>query len=164
MKRLKLGILCALVMLVTPSFAEIAISESQGLAILKGDGVKSNAAQSLFKSGVFSKSSFDNNAEAYRGYFFPQKSLTFFKHNIVALDVPYKTIHVGCCVMHENGFILSYKIGSDIDALNRFAKKNNCRIDNNPLDGVIDPIAVRLVKKWNTTNFTSVVCEKPNEE
>lgn len=164
MKYLKIGLLCVLTIAVTPSFAATAVTETQAVAILKGDGVKSAAAQSLFKNGVFSQKGFDHNAEAYRGYFFPQKPLTFFKHNIVALDIPYKTIHVGCCVIHQNGFILSYKIGSDIDALNRFAKKNNCRIDNNPLDGVIDPITVKLVKKWNTTKFTSIVCENPNEE
>lgn len=164
MKLKKIGLFCALAVMIAPSFAANVVTEVQAVSILTGDGLKSSAAQNLFKNGVFSQKSFEDDAESYRGYYFVQKPLTFLNFNVAALDVPYKTIYVGCCVMHQNSFILSYKIGSDIDALNRFAKKNNCRVDDNGLDGIIDPIAVKFVKKSSTTHFVSLTCKNPKAE
>ncbi|AWL27114.1 hypothetical protein DJ533_00065 (plasmid) [Acinetobacter defluvii] len=164
MKLKRLGLLYALTMIAMPSFAANVVTETQAVAILKGDGVKSVAAQSLFRNGVFSNKGFDNNAEAYRGYYFSQKPLTFLNFNVAALDIPYKTMYVGCCVIHQNSFILSHTIKSDMDTLHRFARKNNCRVDSDGLDGIIDPIAVKFVKKSNTTHFVSITCENPNAE
>ncbi len=139
-----------------------AISESQAISVLKGDAVKSTATQNLFTNGFFSKKAFAHDAESYRGYYFPQKPLTFFNYNVIALDVPHVSIDVGCCVLAQNSFILVGTTSSSIDGLESFAKKHQCTVSDyhGAIGDIADPVAVRLVKSWNTTYFTSIKCGK----
>lgn len=65
----------------------------------------------------------------YSSYYLPKKGLKIFDMDLVYYDHEYLVRFIGCCVDEGNAIVL--KPGAQMDEIERFARKNRCRLRKN---------------------------------
>lgn len=141
-------------------YANGGLTANQAKAILTDENQKNSETKKLFLNGVFSKKNFISDAESYKGYFLAHKNLTFMNFEVLAYQVIHFETNVGCCVGSENAFILSPKTNSNLNALQKFAKENQCTIESGSVASDLpDQVSVKLISKAKTSKLFSISCE-----
>jgi len=141
-------------------YADEILTSKQVKIILADENQILPETKQLFSKGAFSKKSFISDAESYRGYYLANKKLNFMNFDVLAYQVIYFEIDVGCCVGSENSLILAPKINANLVGLKKFAKENKCEVESSSVvSDLPDEVSVKLISKAKTSRLFSLSCE-----
>ncbi|WEI18261.1 hypothetical protein PY247_18695 [Acinetobacter proteolyticus] len=79
---------------------------------------------------------------------------------VLAYQVIYFSVDVGCCIGSENALILAPKSNSNLAGLQTFAKEHQCVIDSSSVvSDLPDQVSVKLISKAKTSKLLSISCK-----